>query len=86
MTITLTPDIESALTEAARLRGTTPEALALESLQATFVPPDEAPLSDEEFEALVNELDEAVAEAGGDKIPPLPDHALTRDGIYGDHP
>lgn len=37
MTITLTPDIESALTERAQKQGTEPEALALERLRAEFV-------------------------------------------------
>ena len=39
MHITLTPDIEQALTEQARQQGTTPEALALESLRRQFVLP-----------------------------------------------
>lgn len=38
MTITLTPDIENALTEQAREQGTTPETLALDGLREKFVP------------------------------------------------
>jgi len=37
MTITLAPDIESALTERAQKQGTEPEALALDRLRAEFV-------------------------------------------------
>lgn len=37
MMITLTPDVEQALTEYARQQGTTPENLALESLREQFV-------------------------------------------------
>ena len=37
MTITLTPDIENALVEQAKVHGTTPENLALESLRERFV-------------------------------------------------
>lgn len=36
-TITLPPDIEGALAEQARQRGTTPERLALDSLRMLFV-------------------------------------------------
>lgn len=43
MTITLTPDIEDALTEQARQRGVTPEHLALESLRTLYAP---APIHD----------------------------------------
>ena len=38
MTIRLTAEIETALAEAARLQGTTPELLALDCLRQRFVP------------------------------------------------
>lgn len=38
MNISLTPDIEQALTEEARKLGTTPEQLVLDSLRQRFVP------------------------------------------------
>src|SRR5262245_61069644 len=41
MTITLTPDLEQALIEEARKRGTTPELLALDCLRARFLPPSQ---------------------------------------------
>lgn len=37
MVISLTPDIERALTNEARERGTTPESLALDSLRERFI-------------------------------------------------
>jgi hypothetical protein len=37
MTITLPPEIEGPLAEQARLHGTTPEALAVETLRSAFV-------------------------------------------------
>lgn len=85
MTITLGPDVETALTEAARRRGTTPEALAVESLRAIFVTANGSELSEEEFEDLVKELDEAFEAAGGNKIPPLSDYGASRESFYKDH-
>jgi hypothetical protein len=41
-TITLPPDLESRLTDAARRRGTTPELLALDGLRQLFAPPPTA--------------------------------------------
>ena len=39
MTITLPPEVESALTEQACRRGMTPESLAVDSLRERFIPP-----------------------------------------------
>ncbi len=49
MVISLTPDLEHALTDEARDRGTTPESLALESLRERFVaaPSSESPAEGE---------------------------------------
>ena len=41
MTITLTPELESALTERAAKQGTTPEILALHDLSQLYQPPSE---------------------------------------------
>jgi hypothetical protein len=38
MTITLTPELERALSERAREQGTTPELLALDTLRQRFLP------------------------------------------------
>jgi antitoxin ParD1/3/4 len=43
-------------------------------------------LSDEEFEALLEELDAAVEAALGPNPPVLSDYAVSRAGIYQDHP
>ena len=48
MLISLTPEIEHAVTEEARKLGTTPEALALESLRERFLPPLSVERSGEE--------------------------------------
>ncbi|MFL5341608.1 MAG: hypothetical protein ACJ8F7_15805, partial [Gemmataceae bacterium] len=53
------------------------EALLLES---------QPPLTDEEFEALADQLaDEMAADRGPDAVP-LSDYAVSREGIYEDHP
>ena len=39
MTVTLTPDLETAITEQARRQGAPPERLVLDSLRDLFIPP-----------------------------------------------
>jgi antitoxin ParD1/3/4 len=43
-------------------------------------------LTDEEFEELADRLADEAAILLGPNVPKLPDEALTREGIYGDHP
>ncbi len=43
MTITLTPEIEAAITEQARQQGTTPERLSLDGLRSHVVTPNPTP-------------------------------------------
>ena len=43
MTITLTPEIESAIAEKARQQAMSPEQLALDSLKTLFLPPKMTP-------------------------------------------
>ena len=43
-------------------------------------------LSHEEFEALADELAEKFMELVGPDFPPLSDYAVSREGIYEDHP
>lgn len=82
MTITLTPDIEMALTERAQKQGKPPETLALESLRAEFV---EAALMKgptlleprDDWERL---LRSAATPAGVS----LSNEAVSSDGIYED--
>jgi hypothetical protein len=66
MEITLTPDIEQALLEQARQRGTTPEELALESLRRQFV-------TSEQAQELV-EAQGTLADLLGDSIAVLHSH------------
>jgi len=90
MTITLEipPRLEAALADHMARHGEAAQGLlnaafasALEALLASTPPP----LTDEEFEALLVELDnELEADGGADIV--LPPEALTREGIYGDHP
>jgi hypothetical protein len=42
LTLELPPDVESALAEDARRKGTTPEELALDNLRRSYVPPSRA--------------------------------------------
>lgn len=43
-------------------------------------------LSLEEFEALADELADKFMEFVGPDFPPLSDYAMSREGIYEDHP
>lgn len=56
MNITLTPDIERALTEEAQTQGTTPEILALTYLKERLVLPETAEAPTEEYETLADFL------------------------------
>ena len=56
MVISLTPDVELALTEQARKLGTTPEQLALDILRDRFVPPDSNESSSKKQETLADFL------------------------------
>ena len=60
MTITLTPDIESALVEQAKEHGTTPEQLALESLRERFVTPSEQSAPTDGAETLYDRLKDHI--------------------------
>jgi antitoxin ParD1/3/4 len=59
---------------------------ALEQTIAELLGEPPPPLTDEEFEALLAEADEIWLEAGGEQVPALSDEAVSREGIYGDHP
>jgi antitoxin ParD1/3/4 len=43
------------------------------------------PLSDEEFEALADEIADLVDAARGPNAQPLSDYAVSREGLYEDH-
>ena len=85
MTLTIELDAELVAVyaaEAAR-RGVELGTVALEILRAHRPEPPaaEKKLPVEEFHRMLDEL--AV---GAENLPHLPDSALTREGIYGDHP
>ena len=42
-------------------------------------------LSDDKFEALADKLADEFMEYAGPDCPPLPDYAVTREGLYEDH-
>ena len=60
LTIPVTPEIEARLQSEARKRGLSVEEFALQKLLADL-PTDEAPLSDEEFDAALDELQNSFA-------------------------
>jgi len=85
MTLTIELDAELVAVyaaEAAR-RGVEPESVALEVLRAhpPKPPVPEKQLTVEAFHKMLDELP-----SGLEHLPHLPDSALTREGIYGDHP
>jgi hypothetical protein len=70
MKITLTPDIEKALTKLARSRGMTPEILALNTLREQFVYSGTAEVPVSEEETLADFLaDHLGVIASSEKIP-----------------
>lgn len=52
---------------------------------ATWIPP-RPPLTLAEFDALVDELNRELDSCPPNPLGGLPDSAMTREGIYGDHP
>ena len=78
MTITLTPDLEKALTEQARQQGTTPEAFALAVLRdklrtSSAVTPDVPPQDEWERRLLSLAVNCGVS---------LSNEALSSEGLY----
>ena len=68
-TVTLTPDLEQAVTQQARLRGITPEAAVLEALRDRFLPPEAADDSLDslsEWERLVSAADDQIVASRAD--------------------
>jgi antitoxin ParD1/3/4 len=53
---------------------------------ATMLSQTQPPLSDAEFEALADELADSWEADGGPYGVDLSDEAVSREGIYGDHP
>jgi len=83
LTIELDPELVAAYTAEAIRRGVDTESLALEILRA-HQPVSQAPEKQLTVESFHKMLDELAV--GSENLPHLPDSALTREGIYGDHP
>lgn len=75
MTITLSPELEAALKEAASHRGVSAEVLALIALRERFLGPDPALQPRDEWER-------GLLEAARDCGVSLPDWALGSEGLY----
>lgn len=93
ITFELSPELEAKLrdTIARNDAESTCQLLAealVPTVEALLQKPQE-PISLEEFDRLLDELDELndeiIAEHGGD-LPVLSDYAMSREGIYEDHP
>ena len=79
-TITLTPELETALSQRAKTQGTTPELLALDSLRQSFIMPeiiDAGPEEDtgetlydflKDYVGTVAGSTEAFSEKGGERF------------------
>ncbi len=74
MVITLGPDLEAALSDAARKEGVSPEVLALNALRERFLGHAELQPRDDWERGLL----EAARECGVS----LPDWALSSEGLY----
>lgn len=74
MSITLPPQLESALSAAARARGVAPESLVVDVLRRQLLPA-QAPAAIDEWE---RRLFAAAVDCGVS----VPDHALSSDGLY----
>jgi antitoxin ParD1/3/4 len=90
ITVELTPDMETVLRENVARR----DGAAIRSMLATLLTPtveallqqSSAEPNDAEFEALADQLaDQLVAFQGAD-APALSDYAVSREGIYEEHP
>ena len=75
MVITLGPDLEAALSDAAHTQGVTPEVLAIDALRARF-------LADALRLQPRDEWERGLLDAARDCGVSLPDSALSSEGLY----
>ena len=75
MVIHISPELEAALIESARSRGTTPDALAIGALRERFLPPMPAVEPRDEWER-------ALLRAATNCGVSLSDSALSRENLY----
>ncbi|MBI4670947.1 MAG: hypothetical protein HY741_04660 [Chloroflexi bacterium] len=90
LSIELTPELEERFREGVALhdKSQVRDVLALavdyyvESMM--FTPP--SPITEDDWDQVLDELDAFLDSILSDDIPVLSDYALSREGIYGDHP
>ncbi len=91
VTVSLTGDTESKLRESIErgdsesVRRLLVDAIA-PTVESLLQRPPSEELTDEEFERLADQLADEVGEALGPDAPLLSDYAVSREGIYGEHP
>jgi hypothetical protein len=78
ITVQLEPEVETSLLARARAQGMTLDAYVQSLIEGAAAEPESQQMSDEEFEAALDELAE-----GSEQLPILPPEAYTREGIYG---
>ena len=61
-------------------------ALAVNDYVESMMPAPSASISRDEWEQALDELDEFLASVLPKDAPVLSDYAISREGIYGDHP
>jgi antitoxin ParD1/3/4 len=90
ITLKLSPDVEVRLRES--IANGDAEAVR-RLLEEALTPTVEAllretpvELIDTEFEAVADQLVDELTASLGSNVPSLPDYAVSRAGIYGDHP
>jgi len=91
ITLDLTPDMEARLRAiAARRDSETIRQLLAEALaptvEALLRKPASRTASEPELEALLDQLADEFEACAAPDVPPLPDDAVARAGIYRDHP
>lgn len=80
LTLEIPENIYKPLAEEAEAKGRKVEEIALERLAK------DAPTDDEEFEKLADELADYFKKNLPPDAKPLSDYAMSREGIYEDHP
>jgi antitoxin ParD1/3/4 len=89
ITLDLSPEEEEALRRSIRRRDIENiRQLLVDALEPAIedLLQDSAPVSMKEWDVLADELIEYVAAHRPDDAPPLSDYAISREGIYEDHP
>lgn len=83
MTIELPEAVYQSLSKEAKQKGKKAEEIVVEMVKSLTVKPE---LSDEEFERLADELADYFEKSMPPDAKPLSDYAMSREGIYEDHP